>query len=76
MIALILFIILAGLISAVAYYWKKGMKMISSIVLILLQFTGIIQPDINQSFWKWYIPVCIIEMIIYFICLGRFGKSK
>lgn len=47
--------------------------MISSITLIILQIIGAIHPADNQSFWKWYIPVCLIEIAVYFRLLTKLG---
>lgn len=38
--------------------------MISSIVWIICNLTGYINPEYMP--WKIYIPICIIEIIVYF----------
>ena len=49
--------------------------MLSSITVLLLQFMGIIQPAISMGFFKYYIPVCILEIVIYFNVLAKWGKD-
>ena len=49
--------------------------MLSSITVLLLQFMGIIQPAISMSFWKYYIPVCILEIVIFFNVLSKWGEE-
>ena len=49
--------------------------MLSSITVLLLQFMGIIQPAISMGFFKYYIPVCILEIVIYFNVLSKWGKD-
>ena len=49
--------------------------MLSSIALILLQFAGVIQPAVSMSFWKWYLPVCAVEIVVYFKCLTKWGEK-
>lgn len=49
--------------------------MISSIVLLILQYTGTINPSVDLSFWKTYIPVCLIEMVVYFKLLTKWGEK-
>ncbi len=45
--------------------------MISSVILIILQEVGMIDPNVNQGFWKIYIPVVIVEIIIYWAILNK-----
>jgi hypothetical protein len=52
-----------------------GALMLSSIIVLLLQFMGIIQPEISMEFFKYYIPVCILEIVIYFNVLSKWGKD-
>ena len=49
--------------------------MISSIIVIILQFIGILKPETDLSFMKVYIPVCIIEVIVYFKILSWWGSK-
>ena len=48
--------------------------MISSIVLLLLQFFGAINTDKSLAFWKWYFTALIIEIVIYLIGLRKLDK--
>ena len=49
--------------------------MISSIIVIILQFMGILKPETDLSFMKVYLPVCIIEVIVYFKILSWWGEK-
>lgn len=49
--------------------------MISSIIVIILQFMGILKPETDMSFMKVYIPVCLVEVVVYFRCLMKWGKN-
>lgn len=49
--------------------------MISSIIVIILQFMGIIKPETDISFMKVYLPICIIEVVIYFKLLFKWGEN-
>lgn len=49
--------------------------MLSSITVLILQFMGIIQPAISMGFFKYYIPVCIVEIVIYFKLLSKWGAE-
>jgi hypothetical protein len=49
--------------------------MLSSITVLLLQFMGIIQPEISMGFFKYYISVCIMEIVIYFNVLSKWGAE-
>ena len=49
--------------------------MLSSIIVLLLQFMGIIRPEISMGFWRNYIPICIIEIVIYFKMLSKWGAE-
>ncbi len=49
--------------------------MISSVIVIILQFIGVIKPETDLSFMKVYIPVCIVEVIVYFKILSWWGNK-
>ena len=49
--------------------------MISSIVLLVLLQTKVIDPNVSMGFWKVYLPVCAIEVIVYFRCLSKWGEK-
>ena len=49
--------------------------MLSSITVLILQFMGIFQPEISMGFFKYYIPVCIVEIVIYFKLLSKWGAE-
>ena len=49
--------------------------MISSIIVIFLQFMGILKPETDMSFMKVYISVCIVEVIVYFKILSWWGSK-
>jgi hypothetical protein len=48
---------------------------LSSITVLILQFMGIIQPEISMEFFKYYIPVCILEIVNYFNFLSKWGAE-
>ena len=39
--------------------------MISSIVLFILTYKGIVDPDVSLGFWKWYFAAYGVEVFIY-----------
>ena len=43
--------------------------MISSIIWLILLQIGKINPE--HAPWRIYIPVCLIEVIVYFKCLAK-----
>lgn len=49
--------------------------MISSIVFIILQLTSIVNTNALSFFWKVYVPICIIEVVIYFKLLFKWGDK-
>lgn len=49
--------------------------MLSSITVLLLQFMGIIQPEISMGFFKYYILVCFFEIVIFFNVLSKWGAE-
>jgi hypothetical protein len=49
--------------------------MISSIVFIILQIMNLVNTDNLNALWKIYIPVCIIEMVVYFRCLFKWSEK-
>lgn len=50
--------------------------MVSSIILIILQLMGILKPETDMSFMKIYLPVCLIEVVAYFIVLSKLGDKE
>ena len=50
--------------------------MISSIVLLILLQTKVIDPNISMSFWKVYIPVCFLEIVIFFNVLLKWEQKN
>ncbi len=49
--------------------------MICSIVFIILQLTSIVNTNDLSFFWKIYMPICIIEVVVYFKCLTKWGSK-
>ena len=47
--------------------------MISSIVWLIMVQAGYINPDYAP--WKIYIPICLIEVVVYFKCLTKWGEN-
>ena len=47
--------------------------MISSIIWIILVQIGKINPD--NAPWEIYIPVCLVEVVIYFKLLTSWGEK-
>ena len=50
--------------------------MVSSIVLLILLQTKVIDPNVSMSFWKVYIPVCLLEIVIFFNVLLKWGDKN
>ena len=53
--------------------------MISSIVLLLLQYFGVVNPDVSLGFWKWYILSLSIELALTILGIkqiDRHGMEK
>ena len=48
--------------------------MISSLIWIILIQMGYINPDYAP--WKIYLPVCLVEIVIYFKCLTKWGENE
>lgn len=48
--------------------------MISSIIWLIMIQAGYINPDCAP--WKIYLPVCLIEVIVYFRCLTKWGENE
>lgn len=48
--------------------------MISSIIFIILQLRNLINTDNLGIFWKVYMPICVIEVVVYFRCLFKWGE--
>lgn len=46
--------------------------MISSLIWIILIQIGYINTE--QAPWKIYLSVCLIEIVVYFKCLTKWGK--
>ena len=47
--------------------------MISSIVWLILIMTGYINPE--QAPWEIYLPICAIEIAVYFKILTKWGSK-
>lgn len=47
--------------------------MISSLIWIILVQVGYINPE--QAPWKIYIPVCLVEIVVYFKLLTKWGEK-
>jgi hypothetical protein len=49
-------------------------EMISSIIWLVLVHTG----TINEQFAPWgiYLPVCLVEIVVYFKCLTSWGENR
>lgn len=48
--------------------------MICSIILLLLEKLGTVNPDVSLGFWKWYGLGMFIELTLVFIGLKRLEK--
>lgn len=48
--------------------------MISSIIWLIMVQTGYINPDCAP--WKIYLPICLIEVVVYFKLLIKWGEEK
>jgi len=46
--------------------------MISSLIWIILIQVGYLNPE--QTPWKIYLPVCLVEIVVYFKCLLKWGE--
>ena len=47
--------------------------MISSVVWLVLVLKGVINPE--SAPWVIYLPVCLIEVIVYFRCLMKWSEK-
>lgn len=47
--------------------------MISSIIWLILLQMGRINPE--QAPWEVYLPICLIEVVLYFRCLTKWGEE-
>lgn len=47
--------------------------MISSIIWLIMIQTGYINPDYAP--WKIYLPICLIEVVVYFKLLTKLGEK-
>lgn len=47
--------------------------MISSIIWLILIHIGYINPE--QAPWKIYLPVCLVEVVVYFKLLTKLGEK-
>lgn len=48
--------------------------MISSIVLLILEYIGVVNTDVSLGFWKWYFLALAIELTLDIIGLKRLEK--
>lgn len=47
--------------------------MISSVVWLALVLKGVINPE--SAPWSIYLPVCFVEVVVYFKCLTKWGEK-
>ena len=47
------------------------LTMISSIILLLLQYFGVVNADKSMGFFKWYFLWLAVEVVIYVITLPK-----
>ena len=48
--------------------------MICSIILLILEKLGVVNPDVSLGFWKWYGLGIFIELTLVFIGLKQLEK--
>lgn len=48
--------------------------MISSIILLILNYIGIINPDVSLEFWKWYVIAEVIEIVVMVLIAKHIDK--
>ena len=51
---------------------QGGKIMISSLIWIMLVVKDVINPD--DAPWSIYLPICLVETVIYFKLLTKWGK--